>query len=94
MSARVASGFRMVWSIRAAIVGSILVRRSLAETRSAPAAIISLVLRAQVCGQRCRQIEAFAFFGNRYRPVQARQDFFTDLGDEAVEFRGAHDLFR
>src|ERR1019366_9185360 len=35
--------------------GSILVSRSLAETRSAPAARISLVLRAQVCAQRCTQ---------------------------------------
>jgi hypothetical protein len=40
------------------------------------------------------QIEAFAFLGSRYRPIQARQDFFTDLSDKAVEFRGAHDLFR
>jgi hypothetical protein len=54
-SARVASAFRMVWSMSAAIAGSIFVSFSLAETRLAPAAMISLVLRAQVWAQRCVQ---------------------------------------
>ena len=37
------------------MAGSIFVSFSLAETRDAPAAMISFVLRAQVCTQRCTQ---------------------------------------
>jgi len=62
---------------------SIFVRRSLAETRSAPMATISLVLMAQVCGQRCvqpgqdqpRDVQAFRF-GKR-GPADASEDLLT-----------------
>src|ERR1022692_1541116 len=43
----------MVWSINAAMPGSIFVSLSLAEMRVAPTAMISLVFREQVFAQRC-----------------------------------------
>ena len=53
----IARGFgrRMVWSMSEAMEGSIPVSVSLDESRPAPAVMISLALRAQVCGQRCTQ---------------------------------------
>ena len=89
----------MVWSISAAIDGSILVSRSLAETRSAPAAMISLVLRAQVWTQRCTQpgqtwsgrFSPSPFFGaGAGRVADAGQNLLADLGDQDVEFRLGH----
>ena len=83
------------------MAGSILVSRSLAETRSAPAAMISLVLRAQVWAQRCTQpgqtwsgrLRPSPFLARRADPARpdARQDFLADLGHQTVEFRLGHE---
>ena len=73
------------------MAGSILVSRSLAETRSAPAAMISRVFFAQVCGQRCTQPGQTRREGKTLRPRRAvcgrgnsRQDLLGDLGYQAV----------
>ena len=84
-----------------AIEGSIFVRRSQAETRSAPAAMISLVLRAQVWTQRWTQpgqtwsgrFSPSPFLaGGSSRSADAGEDLFADLGHQAVEFRLRHEV--
>ena len=77
------------------------VSRSLAETRSAPAAMISLVfLRAGLDAalhaagaDLVGQVEAFALFAARTRRrPDAGEDLLADLGDQDVEFRLRHDV--
>ena len=82
-------------------VGSILVSFSLAETRDAPAAMISFVLRAHVCTQRCTH--PGQTWSGRLSPspflavapdrdaTHARQQFLADLGHQPVEFGMRHE---
>ena len=101
MSARVASGLRIVWSISAAIAG-IDLGQPLAR-RDAVGAGGDDFLRVLGAGldaalhaagaDLVRQIEAFAFFRSAARAASdAREDFLADLGDEFVQFRVRHDV--